>query len=240
MEGVVTSGTGGNAAVEGFRIGGKTGTSVDTVIEALTGETEYIVSFVSAAPMEDPEIVLLVALQAPGPNNTTYPSGGQMAAPVAGRMLAEILPYLGVPSQVENAERINVQVPFVRQRPVEAAVAELEAEGFLVRLQGEGTEVLDQVPAGGAVVVAGTEVILYLESARSEEQVAVPDVVGMTYQDARAAMEARGLHVRRIGAAQSHGAVVVYSQSRQAAEIVRRGTVIEIALIDTTRDVSDN
>jgi len=236
MEETVTMGTGGNAAVEGFRIGGKTGTSTDTVREAF-GEMVYITSFVSAAPIEAPEIVLLVALQAPGPNNTTYVSGGQMAAPVSGRMLAEILPYLGVVSLVEG-ERTNVQVPYVRWLSVEEARAELLAEGFRVLVRGEGDRVLDQMPAGGAVVVSGTEVVLYLEGIRSEEQVAVPDVTGLRYAEARALLEARGLHVRRVGSLTDHGAVVVYSQSRAPAEIVRRGTVIEIALLDTTRDVS--
>ena len=237
MEEVVLGGSGRNSAVEGFRIGGKTGTSTDTVLEAVTGETEYIVSFVSTAPIENPEIVILVALQAPGANNVTYVSGAMMAAPVTGRMLAEILPYLGLPSQVDTTERTNVQVPYVRRRPVEEARAELLAEGFLVRVEGEGGQVMDQLPAGGAVVVVGTEVILYLEEMRLEEQVTVPDVVGLPYQEARAAMEARGLYVRRSGAPESHNAVVVYSQSRQPTEVVRRGTVIEIALIDTTRHV---
>jgi len=79
-------------------------------------------------------------------------------------------------------------------------------------------------------------VILYLEGMRPEDHVTVPDVLGLRYQEARAALEARGLYVRRVGTPVNHNAVVVYSQSREATEIVRRGTVVEIALIDTTRD----
>jgi len=231
------TGTGRNAAVQGFRIGGKTGTSTDTVLEA-AGIQSNIVSFVSAAPVNNPEVVLLVSLQQPGPRNTTYVSGGQMAAPVSGRILADILPYLGHASNVDPNERINVQVPYVRRRLVEEARAELVAEGFQVQIVGEGERVVDQMPAGGAVVVSGTEVILYLEGERPEDEVTVPDVVGLRYSEARAALEARGLYVRRSGTLWNHNAVIVQSQSRQATEIVRRGTVVEITLVDTTREGS--
>ncbi|MCL2842014.1 MAG: penicillin-binding transpeptidase domain-containing protein [Oscillospiraceae bacterium] len=230
-------GTGRNAYVQGFRIGGKTGTTIDTVREVQYGVTEYILSFVGAAPIDDPEIVLLVSLQDPGPNSSTHPSGGQMAAPVVGQMLAEILPYLGVePRLGTEVQRVNVQVPYIRRRTVEEARAELEAEGLAVRIKGEGERVVDQVPAGGAVVVAGTEVILYLDNSRQEEMVTVPDITGMNYPEARAALEANGLHVRRSGTVAEHDAVRVYSQSRPAADVVRRGTVIQITMIDTTRD----
>ena len=229
-------GTGRNAAVEGFRIGGKTGTTVDTVREAQDGVTQYILSFVSAAPIENPEIVLLVSLQDPGPNRTVGIGGGQMAAPVAGAMLREILPYMGLGTAVDRSQQMNVQVPYVRRRTVEEAQAELEAEGFEVTVQGRGEQVVDQVPAGGAIVVRGTQVILYLEGNRSEDRVTVPDVVGLRYDEARATLEAQGLYVRWYGVTENHSDVVVYSQSRPATEIVRRGTVIEITLIDTTRD----
>ena len=228
-------GTGRNAAVPGFRIGGKTGTSEDVVLYTQTGRKQYIVSFVSVAPIENPEIVLLVALQSPGPNNTVYVSGGQMAAPVVGAMLQEILPYLGVDPNFGTSAPVNTQVPYVRRRAVDEAIAALEAEGFLVQTEGSGDRVIDQMPAGGAVVITGTQVILYLDSERSEEDVAVPDVRGMRYEDARAALESRGLHVRRSGPDLNHANVVVHTQSRQPAEIVRRGSVVEIVFIDTTQ-----
>lgn len=230
-------GTGRNAYVQGFRIGGKTGTTIDTVREVQHGVTEYILSFVGAAPMDAPEVVLLVSLQDPGPNSTTHPSGGQMAAPVVGQMLAEILPYLGVePSYGTEIERVNVQVPYIRRRAVEEATAELETEGFSVRILGEGDRVVDQVPAGGAVVVAGTEVVLYLDNSRQEEMVTVPDLTGMNFPEAKAALAANGLHLRRSGTVADHDAVRVYSQSRAPADVVRRGTVIGITMIDMSRD----
>ena len=228
-------GTGRNAAVEGFRVGGKTGTSTDTVLEAATGEKQYIVSFIAAAPIESPEVVILVSLSAPGPNNSTYVSGGQMAAPVVGRILQDILPYLGVQQRFAQGEvRANTQVPYVRHQSVEEARANLEAEGFTVRVQGQGDRIMDQLPAGGAVVATGSQVVLYLDRNRTEEQVAVPDVLGLTQQEAREILEGRGLYVRRSGATGTHGNVIVYAQSRRPAEVVNRGTVIEITLLDVS------
>ena len=89
-------GTGRNAAVPGYRIGGKTGTSEKVSLEARTGQKEYIVSFIGFAPADDPKIALLVFLDTPSDKSGIYISGGQMAAPVVGRMMADILPYLGV------------------------------------------------------------------------------------------------------------------------------------------------
>ena len=230
-------GTGRNAAVPGFRIGGKTGTSEDIVLYVDTGEKQYIVSFVSAAPIDNPEIVLLVALQAPGPHNTVYVSGGQMAAPVVGAMLQEILPYLGIrPRFGSNEQAVNTQVPYVRRRTVDEAVALLEAEGFEVQKNGSGDRVIDQMPVGGAFVITGSRVILYLDHERSEEDVVVPDVRGMRYEDARLALESRGLHIQRSGSMLNHGNVVVYAQSREPTAIVQRGTVVELMFIDTTQD----
>lgn len=237
MEQTVSLGTGRNAAVQGFRIGGKTGTSEDIVVYTETGRKQYIVSFVGAAPIDNPEIVLLVALQAPGPNAITYVSGGMMAAPVVGAMLSELLPYLGVNPQFETDEQpVNAQVPYVRRRAVGEAIAALETEGFRVETQGSGDRVIDQMPAGGAIVIRGTQVVLYLDRERAEEDVTVPDVRGMRYEDARLALETRGLHVRRSGSMSNHANVVVYTQSREPTEIVRRGSVVEIRFIDVTQD----
>jgi len=224
--------TGRNAVVPGFRVGGKTGTSTDTVLEALTGEKQYIVSFVSAAPMDNPEIVLLVSLQSPGPRRTVTVAGGTMAAPTVGRMLAAILPYLDhAPAE---GSRINVQVPYVRHRSVEDARNILEEQGFGVLVQGEGNQVVDQMPSSGAMVVAGTRMILFTEENRPEDDVAVPDVAGLSFEAAREALEAAGLYVRRTGTTAQSQSVQVYRQSREPAEVVRRGAVIEIFLIDTS------
>ena len=89
MESVVSEGTGKNAKVEGFRIGGKTGTSEDGVN---TGK--YVTSFCGVAPIDNPQAVVLVTLY--NPTGEGGHQGGGVAAPVGGQIFSEILPYLEV------------------------------------------------------------------------------------------------------------------------------------------------
>ena len=100
-------GTGHNAYVAGYRIGGKTGTSTKTT-EEIAGNKEYIVSFIGFAPADDPEIAILVLLDDPSSESGIYISGGQMAAPVVGKMMADILPYLGYEPEYTDAELENI------------------------------------------------------------------------------------------------------------------------------------
>ena len=95
---VVTDGTAKNASVAGFSIGGKTGTSekIDILDENGRPTLDKIVSFVGLAPMEKPEYIVLVALDTPSRSTGLYISGGVMAAPTVGAVMADILPYLGV------------------------------------------------------------------------------------------------------------------------------------------------
>ena len=98
IESVVTDGTAKNAQVAGFSVGGKTGTSekIDVLDENGQPTLDKIVSFVGIAPMNDPEYIVLVALDTPSRETGIYISGGVMAAPTVGAVLSDILPYLGV------------------------------------------------------------------------------------------------------------------------------------------------
>ena len=98
-------GTGKNAYVAGYRIGGKTGTSEKVAQDAAGGAKEYIVSFIGFAPADDPQIVILVLLDTPSNSTGIYISGGQMAAPTVGKMMADILPYLGVEPSYSETEK---------------------------------------------------------------------------------------------------------------------------------------
>ncbi len=89
MQSVVSEGTGKNAKVEGYNIGGKTGTSEDGVN---TGK--YVTSFIGVAPIENPQLVVLVTLY--NPQGEGGHSGGGIAAPIAGNIFREVLEYLEV------------------------------------------------------------------------------------------------------------------------------------------------
>ena len=96
MESVVSEGTGKNAKVEGYRIGGKTGTSEDGV-----NTNKYVTSFIGVAPIENPKVVVLVTLY--DPKGEGGHSGGAVAAPVAGKIFKEVLEYLEIPkNNIEN------------------------------------------------------------------------------------------------------------------------------------------
>jgi len=100
MKSVVAEGTGKNAKVEGYTIGGKTGTSEDGV-----HTNKYVTSFMGLSPTENPEVVILVVLY--NPTGEGGHQGGAVAAPVAGKILSEVLPYLETEKQKEN-EKITV------------------------------------------------------------------------------------------------------------------------------------
>ena len=169
LESVVTEGTAKNASVAGFSIGGKTGTSekIDILDENGQPTLDKIVSFVGIAPMDDPEYIILVALDTPSRETGLYISGGQMAAPTAGAVMADILPYLGV-SRTEQVK--HVTIPDLRgMTPAEAAAA-LKALGLKMQVAGTGDVITAQIPGAGQVLPEGSQVVGYLGHREEENE----------------------------------------------------------------------
>ena len=161
LESVVANGGGKNAYIEGYRIGGKTGTAQ----KAVDGEylaNEYILSFLSAAPMEDPRIVLYVAVDAPQ-NDVQY--GGTVVAPVVKAMYEDILAYMDVEKSEEQLEKKLVW-PETEAIVVEDFIgrdkADVRQEGVRFTFIGEGDTVIDQLPAGGTTLSEEGRVWIYL------------------------------------------------------------------------------
>ena len=227
-------GTGRNAAVAGYRIGGKTGTSEKVSLEARTGEKEYIVSFIGFAPADDPQIAVLVFLDTPSSKSGIYISGGQMAAPVVGGMMADILPYLGVKPQLspEQAANLDVQMPSVKGLSVREAVSRLEKAGLRYRSIGEGDAVTDQLPAAGVTIAAGTQVILYRDASPSEDAETVPDLSGMSYREARDALSYYGLYIQTMSPVVDTENQTVGMQSVAPGSKMVHGGVVEVRLVD--------
>ena len=160
MESVVSEGTGKNAKVAGYRIGGKTGTSEDGV-----NTNKYVTSFLGVAPIEDPQVVLLITLY--NPTGEGGHQGGGVAAPVGGQVFSEILPYLevsqGNQDEVERPEQ--VQVPNVEglsikeaEKSVKELGLELNVENDSEELDKENTVVTEQTPKEGITVNKGSKV----------------------------------------------------------------------------------
>lgn len=235
MESVVgDGGTGKNAFVNGYRIGGKTGTS------QTRQEGHLITSFVGFAPADDPEIIVLLAFDhpkpsAPGSNLTSgghYISGGNMAAPMAGQLIADILDYMGVQKEGGPATG-DVMVPNVNGKTLDAAQAALKSAGLSWKIVGKGGTVTDQTPKGGTAIPSGSTVVLYLGEEKSEAKVTVPDVMGRTYSAAKSALEDRGLYMKA-PSHQNASKMVAFSQSIEAGTEVDPGTVVEVRFLDNT------
>ena len=156
MEGVVTTGTGKNAALPGYRVGGKSGTS-----QKLDSENERarIASFVAVAPIENPRIAVLVCLDEPHSWTT---SGGSLSAPVCAAFLKQALPYLGIaPSFTpEQQEKYFTVVPDVVGQRVASARYTLSDAGLTAAFYGEGERVTGQYPAAGTTARKGSALTL--------------------------------------------------------------------------------
>ena len=233
LEKVVDGGTGKNARVEGYRIGGKTGSSE-------TGETDHtIVSFLGFAPADDPQVIILLAYDNPKPASpgakTTaggwYISGGNMAAPMAGELLENILDYLGV--EKTYSATADVLVPNVSGLTLANATSALKKNNLTLRTVGDGDTVTGQIPAAGASIPGGSEVVLYMGAEVPTDQVQVPNVVGLTLEQAQKKLEDAGLYLKAIGAA-DYSASTAYEQETAAGTSVDRGTAIEVRFSDSS------
>lgn len=237
LEQVVGSeqGTGKNAYVAGYRVGGKTGTSTKTTVEASTGEKEYIVSFIGIAPSDDPEIAVLVLLDAPSNESGIYISGGQMAAPVVGNIMAEVLPYLGVEAVYSEEEQafVDKQVPRLTGLSVDEAMTALKEAGLAGRTVGEGESVSAQIPAADSMVAAGSEVLLYCGAEPESETTQMPSLAGMTYAQAQAVMAEHGLYIRDDSTMLPGDSVTVVKQAVEAGASIEKGAVVQVTLSDS-------
>ena len=166
IESVVTEGTAKNAAVSGYSIGGKTGTSEKIDVFDKNGQRvlDKIVSFVGVAPMDDPQYIVLVALDTPSRQTGIYISGGVMAAPTVGAVMADILPYLGVKQSFssEDAAGQRVILEDMTGLTAQEAAKKLKQVGLEAVTEGIGQTVVSQIPLPGETVPGGSQVLLYL------------------------------------------------------------------------------
>jgi stage V sporulation protein D (sporulation-specific penicillin-binding protein) len=233
----VTEGTAKNAAVAGFDIGGKTGTSekID-VLDANGNPTlDKIVSFVGVAPMDDPQYIVLVALDTPSRSTGIYISGGVMAAPTVGAVMADILPYLGV-EQVFSEGDLNAKTIVLQDM---TGMTQKEAEKYLkenglsARIAGSEETVTGQIPVAGEIVPGGSQVLLYFGEKPDQQQVSVPDFTGMNRKQASDTALAMGLYILVSGNSGIEPNITVTAQSVPKNTQVPVGTTIRLEFADT-------
>ena len=239
LEQVVASGTGSNAYVSGYRVAGKTGTSQTTTTDI---DGRYIASFCGIAPVDDPQIVILVMLDHPNSKEFAA-SGGKQAAPVAGKLIDKILTYMEIEKRYTDVDSKNMMVknyvPNVTGLSVKDAIAALKAEGFSYTLadmdeSGDLSQILvaEQIPRYNSYVMAGSKIVLYSKSDSNRLTVTVPNLEGYTLAKAIETLQELGLNVR----ASNIGEVV--SQNIAPGTVVNKGSVIELELVNNDTEVA--
>lgn len=226
MEYVVTDGGGIHGSVEGYSVGGKTGTS-----EPMAGrESEgYTVSFVAISPTDKPEIIIMVAIYNP---STSNPYGSTIAAPIVSDMLSEILPYMGIASETSD---MNIQqadttrtIPDVKNKTLTEAVKVLKNAGFNVSYSNSQDAnsilVTEQVPSAGTKLYSNSTVVLYTKANSVRTSTNVPNLVGMTLAQAKNALTDKKLNISYTGTG------TVSRQSVAADTSVEEGTIINVVL----------
>ncbi len=224
LESVVSQGSGKNAYVPGYSVGGKTGTSQKLSSE---DETARIASFCGFAPTDNPQIVVLVVLDEP---HAPVIYGGTIAAPVAGSILSEVLPYMGVEPAYNEEEMssLSVSTPDVTGKSLEQAKKIITDAGLTVRVVGNGDTVERQMPSSGQPISKQGTVVLYTGADQSV-MVEVPDFTGCSVAQANTLAAEYKLNVKFSGYSLSESNVVAYSQSIAFGESVEIGSVITVS-----------
>lgn len=231
MVGVVDFGTGKNARVAGYQVGGKTGTA-NKVIDGKVVK-KYIASFAGFAPYPDPQVAVLISVDEP--EGVYY--GGQVAAPIFGEVMADVLTYLDAPLSKVEPPKPEPGYPAPPKPPQPAQVPSLlnlslanaervaRSAGFGLTIEGYGTTVTRQFPHAGSTAYKGGKIIVYTDPiASSGQEVLVPDLTGKSMQEAAALLGERQLLIQPDGSGQ------VVRQEPRAGARVKAGTPVRVWL----------
>ena len=225
MQSVVEEGGGSYAQVKGYSIGGKTGTSEPNPDRPEDG---YVASFVAIAPVENVEVVVLLTLYDPQVSNYY---GGSIAAPAVSQILTEVLPYLDIPSNdsVDSSTTETISTPDVVNKTVAEAQKILQEAGLEYNTNASADDIVkEQVPPKGTALTEGGIVKLYAQGNDERVSQSVPDLKGVTFEQAKIMLKAKNLNIA------STGSGIVIAQDPQAGTSVDEGTVINVSLQQET------
>lgn len=229
LQGVVDDKAGSNAHIDGYKIGGKSGTS-QSVVNGRVSEDKYVASYTCFAPADDPEIIMLIMADEPMGKNYY---GSYVAAPCARDVMEEALPYLGFYPEYteEQVAKLNVTIPQLLDKEVSAAKEILDERGLNYTIIGEGELVAGQCPLTGTSVAPGGTVVIYTDADYKPEQVEVPDLIGYTAEDANSILTSLGLNYVTVGASSDDSSLLIDRQSIDPGELVDPGTVITLTYL---------
>ena len=220
MESVVREGTGKNAYVAGYRVAGKTGTSENL------GTNKYWASFACFAPANDPQVAMILVIDNPQGAH----GGGAVAAPIAAGILENVLQYLNVEPQYtqQELEKLEVVAKNVVGQDVGEAREKLLADGFTVKVKGDGDTVLSQIPSGGQSVPQKGAIILFTSEESKAETVEMPDLLGLTVNEATSRALAVGINIKIAGNSLMTSELRAYEQSVAVGTPIPYGTTVTV------------
>lgn len=228
LEKVVSEGGGKKAYIQGYHIGGKTGTA-QKIAEGGKGYAsgKYIASFAGMAPADNPQVTLLVSIDEPDPSNYY---AGQIAAPVGKQVFNDIFNYLSFKVDATEEERSksllrDVIIPEVRGKEKDEGINLLKNASLKVKVEGSGKYINDINPKPGCSVKEGTEIIVYTsDNKKANDDVVVPSLRGYNPKQASELLGDLGFKVKFTGDG------MVSSQSIEEGKQVKKGTNITLQL----------
>jgi len=231
LEGEVINGTGTNAAIEGYKVGGKTGTAQKIAPGGGYLPNAYISSFVGFAPVDNPKLLCIFVVDSP----KGYPYfGAWVAAPPFKEIMQDCFRVLQIPAangttEVKPVEEVQtVLVPDVVNLTLAEASAILAQRGLKPRVEGEGTIVYQQTPLAQSRVDRGTEIIINLSPYtphNQENQVTIPDVRGKSMKEVVQILSSLGLYLV------PEGNGLASSQAPAPGKVVSTGSRIKVKFL---------
>lgn len=226
MQSVVVAGTGQYAAVNGYSVGGKSGTSEPPDDKKEQG---YVASFIAISPVENPEVIVLVVLNNPNSDGVGSHQGGTICAPVASQILSEVLPHLGITSSttVDESDSLTT-LPDVTSKTLTEAKNILQASGFnvILKTSSEASAIVtSQYPKSGIALQSDSIVCLYTDGAEKTMK-KIPDLKGKTAEQAKNSLHSLNLNISIEGSGK------VISQDILAGQDVEEGTIVTVNLKD--------
>ena len=230
LEAVVNNNPSHNAYIQGYRIGGKSGTA-EKLDTSTADDRQYVASYCCFAPADDPEVIMLIMADEPNKEIGYY--GSQVVVPYARDIMEEILPAMGFYPEYSDGEDTDstVTVPYLQSADITSAESTLAQLGLTYEVVGDGTTVASQSPSTGTSVTKGGKVILYTEvGGNSGDTIEVPNLVGMTAAEVNETMAYYDLNYAIVGSSASESGALVQYQSEEAGTVVPRGTAITLTL----------
>ena len=231
-------GSGRNARIEGYRIGGKTGTG-EKLDNFVDGEqvVEYVFSFFAYLPADEPQYAILITLDEPVVGDA---QSSTVAVPIVGALLEDIIPYLGIePSYSETDEEEGdgtVVVPdLIDEKPHEAQIY-LRQKGLNTEIIGEGATVIKQIPENPTRLPKGGTVILYTDDTVANSMTKVPNVIGKTAQEANQMIINAGLNIKIEGQDLEGSKTIVVAQDPPGDNSAEIGSVVTVHFVEPTAE----